>query len=569
MEIPIPIDGVIPDADPRTIQPTGLVDARNYVIRDGALYNRPGLVNRFSASNGTHVAVNGTGVFFIHDPKSGTTFDVIATGSNSIVYAGGVSIDTGTLSSTAPTVFRVFDKGSDRWVLIANGTDPLKKWIYGAGTFSNVGTGDGDGPDDSEDEPGKPQCIMVLATRLLACGFPAVAGKGALVRVSDALDFDNGWFPVTQETLLVDTQGDIVACMEMGTLRGAIYKDTSIWMVTAGSDSLAPFTFELVHDGVSGPASRTSVCVGPTGEHFYQAQDGGLYVFDGTRAREFLPKFKSMARAILDYGQATVTRTPWIAFDARHNELVCGIGYLDTSTTQWVVRVRLDNGSLWPMEYTTDDPFLGACYHPEHRAIVYAVPDAAAVREATFFGSAHAFGINASGSLSTDRGYADGAWDFDLDSDLTPSSHLSAVAITSYARWGMLRPDPGGTTVWSALEAEMEWDSTPGQAGLGAPTATVAIAGSSHYAWRGTTDVTPKIPISSGHTESSVTQVTLTGVTPERVSSWQFGMRETGRFFMVKLDSVTNPVNGGANSTTAADFSFRGGRAYMKQRGRR
>jgi hypothetical protein len=133
----------------------------------------------------------------------------------------------------------------------------------------------------------------------------------------------------------------------------------------------------------------------------------------------------------------------------------------------------------------------------------------------------------------------------------------------------MLRPDPGGTTVWSALEGEMEWRSSAGQPGLGAPTATVAIAGSSHFAWRGVFDATPKIPISSGHTEASVAQITLTGVTPEYVSSWQFGMRETGRFFMVKLDSVTNPVNGGANSTTAADFSFRGGRVYMTPRGRR
>ena len=185
LEIPVPADGVVPDVDPRVLPPTALADARNFVIRDGAMYHRPGLITRFWDSGGAALLRDGTGVFYVNGPGSAADH-LIGTAQDRIFWNRGTSSATGTLSATAPCVFRIFDKGTSRYVLIANGVNPVQKWVYLAGTFANVGTGDGDGPDDGDDEPGKAQCLLVLATRLLACGFPLEAGNEALVRVSNA-----------------------------------------------------------------------------------------------------------------------------------------------------------------------------------------------------------------------------------------------------------------------------------------------------------------------------------------------------------------------------------------------
>jgi hypothetical protein len=82
----------------------------------------------------------------------------------------------------------------------------------------------------------------------------------------------------------------------------------------------------------------------------------------------------------------------------------------------------------------------------------------------------------------------------------------------------------------------------------------------------------PKITISDGAVESGITNLTNFARDLESTTRMAStgGLRDTGRFFMPKLDVTTVPTEDQPNdSVFCPDFQFRGARVYLKERGKR
>jgi hypothetical protein len=270
LPIPLPAGGVRKDLLPDHLPPDALVAAENWIFRDGALRVRNGLAALASSVSQRPMAY----VSYLHN--DGVVRIVQATIGKWFQLTGGAWTDiTGTAltgASTDQQVFRVFDKAGIKYLLGTNGANTMKKWDGTSATYTDVGG-----------TPPQARCMMIINDRILLGNLlssvgAAVAG-GSSYDISANIDFDSGW-GATLSGILADTPGEISAMMEMGALRGAIYKTDAIYMVTAAG-GLNPITIELRQAGVEGPVAPLALARLSDGLHVYLAQDGSLMQFDG------------------------------------------------------------------------------------------------------------------------------------------------------------------------------------------------------------------------------------------------------------------------------------------------
>lgn len=215
-----------------------------------------------------------------------------------------------------PVLFRTFEVEGKTYILSTNGESYPMIWHPdlpgGKARFMgqildsvndpryNTGnTGDPNYSIDGDDAP-VARCIAIAANRVLLLNLPGVSSGG--VDVSDFNDPDRG-FSKVQMTILGDTPGPIVSANEISALQVAVYKTDAIYHAVAQTEFLgvaAPFRFELVKAGISGPCSPLCVLNMHTGTHAYLATDGGIYVYDGAAPKDVGRNVRRLIQPYLD-----------------------------------------------------------------------------------------------------------------------------------------------------------------------------------------------------------------------------------------------------------------------------
>ena len=287
MQIPIPTAGIRKNLPPLEVGFSGLIDAQNWIYRDGSFVVRPGLTDFADDKNDRPMG------FIQYD--HGSENDRLVMGTLDAWYhynsatgewdeiTGGTDPLTG--GTTAQQVFRTFEKSGVVYLLGCNGTNNAQKWDGSALNTRAIVAG----------SPGStaPVCMAVAADRLLLA-------EGMTVYASDNLDFDAWTDGFTAK--LGDTPGDIVSMMEFGNNQTAIYKAGSVYMAFAQEDLTKIFRFELIRTGISGPVSPLSVCtLGDLGIHCYLAESGDLMLFDGTSIQSMGEHIRTHIRQTRDY----------------------------------------------------------------------------------------------------------------------------------------------------------------------------------------------------------------------------------------------------------------------------
>ena len=344
--IPLPQAGVHVEKDPAALSPYELADAFNWIYRDGVMRVRDGV-----ATVGTAQAGRPNGFIGFVDGATGNPYLLMATTSDifrfddaSQDWSAGLSASL-TADATHHTIFRAFELGSasgpTTTIYMCNGKDTNKKWAPG-GALAAQG---GNVPIS--------RAMMVLNDRMLVgnlqdrTGYTGEWGP-AVVATSDPLDPDNGW-NTAQITQLLDTQGAIVAMQEMGNLQGAIYKTDAIYMATA-EGTTAPFAFDLKRAGIAGPLSPRSVVAAADGLHYFIANDGAVYVFDGIEPKSL---GRHVQRYVLNTWDSNVAYKAHGVYDNENREVVFFYPGLEASEPGRAIRISIETGAMWPMTWST------------------------------------------------------------------------------------------------------------------------------------------------------------------------------------------------------------------------
>jgi hypothetical protein len=98
---------------------------------------------------------------------------------------------------------------------------------------------------------------------------------------------------------LADTPGEIVNLTELGSMMTVGYKTDAIHVLVlqTGQD---PFRQQRVATNIPGPISVRSVAQVAENVHTFLGEDGGLYMFDGTRPTNFSPTIQATIESELD-----------------------------------------------------------------------------------------------------------------------------------------------------------------------------------------------------------------------------------------------------------------------------
>jgi hypothetical protein len=227
---------------------------------------------------------------------------------SSITYPGELpnnSYNMGGSRENHPTIFRTFEAGGHTWILATNGVFPPVMYHEGIGN---------NGPDPGNideftpigrvtDEPvsgwfgevgfvGAPtaDCMAIVGRRMILGGVTNDSGDYGIT-FSHVNEHRLGWdasndYAWTVYAMLGDTPGRIVTIREITALAAAVYKEDAIYHCVTQADFLgqnAPFRFELVKAGISGPSSQLSVVRIIDGRQAYLATDGGVYLYDGVQ----------------------------------------------------------------------------------------------------------------------------------------------------------------------------------------------------------------------------------------------------------------------------------------------
>jgi hypothetical protein len=204
----------------------GLVDAENWIYRNGVFKVREGLTDfandinerpmgfiQYDHGSEANRLVMGTKTGWWHYSTGGDSWTDLDGAANPLT--GG---------NSNQVVFRPFEKSGTVYLLGCNGKDAPKKWS-GAGNYADIAGGHG---------ATAATCMAVSADRLLMC-------QGMTVYASDNLDFDAYTDGFTAR--LGETPGDIVACLEFGNQQTAFYKEDSVYVSFAQTDLTDIFRF--------------------------------------------------------------------------------------------------------------------------------------------------------------------------------------------------------------------------------------------------------------------------------------------------------------------------------------
>jgi len=337
--IPLPAGGVRPDLLSDHLSPDALAASENWIYRDGAMRTRLG-VSTFAAS----VSERPTGyIYYPHN--DGAARLVKATTGKWFQYVSGAwATITGAGLSGGPQdqqVFRVFDKGGVKYLLGVNGANTMKKWNGTAGSYSDVGG-----------TPPRARCMMIISDRILLGNLlssvgAAVAG-GSSYDISANIDFDSGW-GATLSGILADTPGEITAMVEMGGLRGCIYKTDAIYMVIA-TGGVDPIALELRQAGVEGPVAPLAVARLSDGLHVYLAQDGSLMQFDGVNPDTLGYPIQKYIAGTVDF---SAIRRSFLIWDSERKEL--HVVYPESGSTDpnLDLVVSFPSLAIWPQRWAS------------------------------------------------------------------------------------------------------------------------------------------------------------------------------------------------------------------------
>lgn len=238
-------------------------------------------------------------------------------------------------------VFRVTEKGGDKYILATNGQIPPVAWKTELDEFRPIGDIDEDGVIDGGEVSAPLATTMALANNRL------VLGNDLSIYVSDPQDFDLGY---DVEYKLTDTYGPIVAMRELNALTIAILKSDAIYHGISQVEFMgvsAPMRFELIKAGIVGPCSDASVVYLPDGRLCWLGRDGGVYVYDGAVPIDIGRHIRHAISPILDtdrlgWAHATIdtkTNLLWFFFPYKASP---GYGM------NLGLVLSIDQGTSWP-----------------------------------------------------------------------------------------------------------------------------------------------------------------------------------------------------------------------------
>jgi len=343
--LPLPSAGLRSDLPQVGLPLEAACDLTNLVYRGGKLLSRPGYVKfgsslsqrpsnicSFRSETGVfHVVVGTTSGWWHWDLSTKQWVDITQAGNG----LNGIP--------EVPQVFRVFHKNGVAYLIGVNGfNDVPKKWDESASTYS-----DWSGP------PPKARCMAVLANRCVLGNVYDTEPHPTRVVVSSFNDFESGYDSV-QVVEIIDTPGPIVEIRELGNLNAVIYKEDSIYLITAQA-ALAPFRISLKEAWVSGPVSPKAVVPTPRG-HYYFSLDGHIVFFDGVRSRVLRGPSEALLAATVDFSRI---RKAFGFYDARRGEV--WFIYADSTSEEpnRGVVVRLQDESVWPVRWASLRPVCG------------------------------------------------------------------------------------------------------------------------------------------------------------------------------------------------------------------
>lgn len=344
VHLPLPVGGLRPDLTDFDIPPDALrPGSYNWLLRDGSkLVTRPGFTP-FAQDTGAPIPL---GAISFQD-RLGTGHIIHATTEkwwrfNTTTLLWQDISDPALLwdgSQNVPVTFRVFNSGSNTFLLGTNGADTPRAWdtspttnVFTAFTTLNFA-----------------RCIAILRDRVL---LGHLSGDPNAIDVSAFQDHTSGW-GVNQTATLLETPGFIVAMEEINPTQVAVYKTDSIYLVT-GTSGLAPFRFDIQVTNISGPINPRGVVPITASLHAVFTRNFQLFFFDGSsyvphpasdRVRILVEQSASKEPLALAKSHAYYDRTNnelrWF-YVKEGDELV---GPRDT------IVVNLSNDSVWREEY--------------------------------------------------------------------------------------------------------------------------------------------------------------------------------------------------------------------------
>jgi hypothetical protein len=283
LPIQLPVNGIRKDIPPIAVGFQGLIDAENWIYRDAQFRVRPGLTDfaddidqrplgfiQYNHGSEDDRLVMGTDDSWWHyNSGAGTWTDL--DGDTNPLTGGAI----------AQVVFRTFESGGTVKLIGVNSNDNPKIWT-GAGSYADL----------AGNPPTAAVTLAIAADRVLMA-------EGDILYWSGNLD-ETDW--TASGVRVADTPGDIVALLEFGNMRTAIYKESSIYMAFAQTDLLYKFRIELVRSGIPGPTSPNAVFpLGELGIHCYLAESGAVMVFDGNTPNSLGDHIQTHIRATRDY----------------------------------------------------------------------------------------------------------------------------------------------------------------------------------------------------------------------------------------------------------------------------
>lgn len=281
---PVPTRGLVANVPPHQLPPDSLaVGSFNvFVDLDGNLKTRSGYAPVPPDGSGLNPNDYPIGLINFHNAAD-FKFYTVMQGINTWQYFNGTdwnnitnSLFPTTGSFGLPGQFTVLFQGAQSVVYGVNGVNTMRSWFPTQAVYQNV--------------PAAPisRDLDVIANRIVTI-FTTEGATHYPYRVRWSAINDGTTWPALAFADLQGASHDmdyIVAIKALNRLNAAIYRENSIWVMTAvpGTDASA-FSFEVAANatGIAGPVNAASI-VAFNGIHYYLGTDNRVWTFDSVNA---------------------------------------------------------------------------------------------------------------------------------------------------------------------------------------------------------------------------------------------------------------------------------------------
>jgi hypothetical protein len=140
----------------------------------------------------------------------------------------------------------------------------------------------------------------------------------------------------------------VVKLLELGNLAVACYKTDAVYMLVFQTGN-NPFRTQLMASNIPGPIGVRSAVNLNENTHFYLAEDGGVYIFDGSYPRNFSPSISGTIESELDLN---FKERAFLAFTPRLNSVLAM--YPTKGSDGQVNRgmwIDIEKRAGWPFEW--------------------------------------------------------------------------------------------------------------------------------------------------------------------------------------------------------------------------